>query len=311
MCGTPARPEHWCDVPHPAGTEPTQRVSDVRILPPVPDTRSCIADLRDDRALQERIAPDRRQRDPCVHGKLERPVHPWIQVDQAKISIGFLHQLEFEDAPKSEAVEKRSGRLPQLRRHRQRDRAGNIPRLGGPGPHVAAMGGRDEPLVCHHAPERVNGTSQATLHQYRHAEILDRCGQLAFAADPPAAALMQPHPLRPRRHPRLHQQRKTDLSHRLARLIDSAAGHRARRCELCRCGIFEGRGLGETPKDRLVRRQAEGDQLREAIAILGNREQGGIARGQQQVVSPTGQKLAERVHEGVSVDSRVGCPQPP
>ena len=60
-----------------------------------------------------------------------------------------------------------------------------------------------------------------------------------------------------------------------------------------------------------MRGQAEGDPLREAIAILGNREQGGIAPGQQQVVSPTGQKLAERVHEGGSVSSRVGCPQPP
>ena len=45
--------------------------------------------------------------------------------------------------------------------------------------------------------------------------------------------------------------------------------------------------------------------------MLGNREQGGIARGQQQVVSPTGQKLAERVRESGSVNSRVGCPQPP
>ena len=311
MCGTTAGPEHWRDVPHPTGPEPAQRVSDVCVLPPVPDTRSCIVDLRDDRVVKQRIAPDRRQRGPCVHRQLERSVHPWIQVDHAKISVGFLHQLEFEDAPPSEVIEKRGGRLPELGGQRQRDRAGNVPGVGGPGAHVATVRGRHEPLVCDYAAQRVNGTLQATLHQYRHAEILDRCSQLALAADPPAAALTQPDPPRPCRHPRFHKQRKADLSHCLARLINSAADLRARRCELSRFGAFEGRDLGETPKDRLLLRQADGDQLREAIAILGNREQGRIAPGQEQVVSPTDQKLAERVREGVSVDSRVGCPQPP
>jgi hypothetical protein len=78
---------------------------------------------------------------------------------------------------------------------------------------------------------------------------------------------------------RLYQQGKADLSRRLSRLIESAADVRARRRQVSRSGIFEGRDLGETPKDRLLLGQANGNQLREAIAMLGNREQGGIARG--------------------------------
>src|SRR4029077_13203658 len=158
--------EHCGNLPDPAGSNPSKRVSRLSVLPPIPNACPGFPGFEHRFALHKRIAPNCRQRSPCAYGQLERAVHPWVQVDHSKVPIRSLDQLELEDALPAEMIEQRTGIRTKFGGNRQRQGARDVPRLWRPSALVTAVSGRHESLVGDHTTERVNRAPQALLYQH-------------------------------------------------------------------------------------------------------------------------------------------------